>query len=219
MNLPRRGGCADLSRWILGVLLILSLFSCCVWASTGSTDAPIRPGMRINFAYIVEHMEQSSYWSLSILQSDFPNEVSIGWIRPQKDGPNLEGKRTYSNLKFSRIFHPIFSSGENNQSVESTAPWISRQIYQELSETHSAANFKEGGTNLAGQSLTTLKVLERIEFPVRLNGEPSFVKALKLNRGLIIWDNPGNPLVLKYEPLGIPLITGVVGWKVVDIRY
>ena len=45
------------------------------------------------------------------------------------------------------------------------------------------------------------------------------VHALKLNLGLVVWNNLNNPLVLEYEPLGIPLITGITGWRVKEINY
>ncbi|HEX2952656.1 MAG TPA: hypothetical protein VHR47_01570 [Bacillota bacterium] len=206
-----------MQRWLSWLLVILAIVNYPVLAE--GELAPIQPGMRINFAYINAHIEQKQCWSLSVLRGEFPGEVTINWIRPQKDEVNLSGKRIYSKLKESRLFRPVFINGEDQIIVESTAPWLSRVVYQELRQTGSANDFKEGGSSIIGHKIATLKVEERIELPVRVNGTQTFLKALKLNRGIWVWDNPLNPLVLKYDPFGFPLVTGIVGWRVTDIRY
>lgn len=199
--------------WLLMPLIAINS------ALAGSAPAPVRPGMRINFAYINARVEQKQFWSLSVIHGEFPGEITVGWVRPHPNQPSQSGKRIYTNLKEGRVFRPVFVDGENQAVIESTAPWLSQAVYQELRETGSASRFKEGGGNLMGKRVSLLKVEERVELPVRINGDQTFVKALKLNRGIWVWDNPLNPLVLKYEPFGFPLITGVVGWRVTELRY
>ncbi|HEY8464152.1 MAG TPA: hypothetical protein VIM29_09065, partial [Bacillota bacterium] len=66
---------------------------------------------------------------------------------------------------------------------------------------------------------TDLEVKEKVVYPVFINGKPEALHAYKLNKGLTIWNNLKNPLVLQYEPLGIPLFTSVTGWRLTTITY
>jgi hypothetical protein len=98
--------------------------------------------------------------------------------------------------------------------TDNTAPWVSREVLRELRTGRVAYNFKMGSVSLTGILAGDLNVEEEVLFPVDLNGRRVFLPAYKCARGqLTIWNNMQNPLVLEYRPIGVPLVTGVFGWK------
>ena len=81
-----------------------------------------------------------------------------------------------------------------------------------------AYNFKIKSVSVTGILAGDLKVEEEVLFPVDVNGRRVFLPAYKCAKGqLIIWNNMQNPLVLEYRPIGVPLITGVLGWRAESI--
>lgn len=188
-------------------------------AETVEDFHPVRSGMRITFKYIVEHIvKEDDPWSLTVVKSSFPESLTYTWTRPQAEGGSLTGTRILTDLKYSRSFNPWYKSDES-KATNDTAPWISQEVLKELREKGTASNFREGGTGAINWVATSLKVKERIVFPLLINGKPEAVHALKLNKGIIVWNNMNNPLVLEYEPLGVPLFTSITGWKVKEINY
>lgn len=208
-------------------LLILALFclvSLNVYPLFAAQDAfedylPIRSGMTLTFNYIVAHLEKSDRpWNIVVTKESFPKSLTFTWTRPQKKGEPLTGTRTLTDLKSSRNFNPWFRNNETKVTTD-TAPWVSVQILQELQEKNSADNFREGGSGAVNWAATDLEVKEKVVYPVFINGKPEALHAYKLNKGLTIWNNLKNPLVLQYEPLGIPLFTSVTGWRLTTITY
>lgn len=188
-------------------------------AETVEDFYPIRTGMRLTFMYVFGHIDQKEkLWSLTVVKNSFPESLTYTWTRPQKDAEESTGTRILTDLKYSRDFNPWYKKDES-KATDDTAPWISQEVLKELREKEIARNFREGGTGAINWAATSLKVKERIVFPLIINGKPEAVHALKLNKGLVVWNNLNNPLILEYEPLGIPLFTSITGWKVTEINY
>jgi hypothetical protein len=178
----------------------------------------IRDGMSFSFHYIFAHVaRKEQLWNLKVTKTAFPDSVTYTWSRPQKKG-QPHGTRILTNLKTSRDFNPWFKNDELT-STSDTAPWVSRQILKELRETGRANNFREGGSGAVNWKATGLKIKDKIIFPVYLNDKPTALHAFRVNKGLIIWNNLNNPLVLEYKPLGVPLLTSVTGWRLKAINY
>ncbi|HOP75811.1 MAG TPA: hypothetical protein PLC07_12300 [Bacillota bacterium] len=182
-------------------------------------NLPIKSGMKLKFIYIVAHMEQKDRtWTVEIVRNSFPNSVTYKWYRPQKGKGDMTGTRILTDLKLSRNFNPLFKRDENEATTD-TAPWISQQILHELRERSTAVNFREGGTGAINWAARSLDLKEKILFPVIINGKLESLRAFRLNKGMVVWNNMNNPLVLEYEPLSVPLFTSITGWKLVSIEY
>ncbi len=180
---------------------------------------PLNVNMQIKFHYIIEHVDKKdSTWQLTVVKNTYPESVTYTWTRPQKDRTDWKGTRILLDLKNSKNFNPWFTNNESKATTD-TAPWLSQLVFKELTEKGRSAEFREGGTGALNWARTALAVKEKLLFPVTINGKPEALKALKLNKGIVVWDNPNNPLILEYEPLGVPLVTSVTGWKVVEINY
>lgn len=180
---------------------------------------PIQPGMKLTFIYIVEHFEQKDkLWKINLVKDSYPESLTYTWSRPQKDNTELSGTRILTDLKFSRNFNPWFKNNET-KATSDTAPWISQQVLKELRTEGTASNFREGGTGAVNWAATALAVKEKIIFPVTINGKAEALHAFRLNKGIVVWNNLNNPLVLEYEPLGVPLFTSITGWKLTTINY
>jgi hypothetical protein len=180
---------------------------------------PFQSDMKLTFIPIVAHFEQPDHpWTISVTKGTYPDTVFYGWSRPQKDGVIWTGNRILTDLRFSRDFNPFFKRDEH-KSTKDTAPWLSLQIMKELREVGLADNFREGGTGAVNWAAVTLTVKEKVIFPVYINGKAEALHALRLSKGIVVWNNIHNPLVLEYEPLGVPLFTSITGWKVTKLNY
>jgi hypothetical protein len=180
---------------------------------------PTRVGMKLTFNFIVAHIEQKNKpWNLSVVKDSFPESLTYTWSRPTKKGQTESGTRILTDLKASRNFNPWFKNNESKATTD-TAPWISVQVLKELREGGVASNFREGGTGAVNWAATNLKLKEKVIFPVFINDKPQALHAFRVNKGMVIWNNQKNPLILEYEPLGIPLFTSVTGWKLTSINY
>ncbi|HBE78054.1 MAG TPA: hypothetical protein DDW65_09795 [Firmicutes bacterium] len=204
------------------VMLFLLLFQAfiTVFAADSTEDfQPINTGMKLNFVYIFEHMEQKDKtWQVQVVKNSFPESLTFTWLKKEKDGTETTGTRIIYNLANSRNFNPWFTKNETKDTVD-TAPWLSVQVLTELRDNANAGKFREGGTGAVNWAPTTLTVKDNIIFPVMINGKPEAIHALKLSKGIIVWNNLKNPIVLQYEPLGIPFFTSITGWKLVSIQY
>jgi hypothetical protein len=180
---------------------------------------PIRTGMKLTFNYIIAHVEQKKKtWNLSVVKESFPESLTYTWSRPAKSGQTQSGTRILTDLKASRDFNPWYKTNESKATTD-TAPWVSIQVLKELREGGAASNFREGGSGAINWAATDLRLKEKVIFPVFINGKPEALHAFRVNKGMVIWNNLKNPLVLEYEPLGIPLLTSVTGWKLTSINY
>lgn len=209
-------------KHLLYLILVLVGFISVIPAATAETVEdfyPVQPEMRITFKYIVEHMiKDENPWHLTVVKSSFPESLTYTWIRPQTEGMDLTGTRILTDLKYSRSFNPWFKTDES-KATNDTAPWISQEVLKELREKGTAPNFREGGTGALNWVAKSLEVKEQVVFPLIINGKPEAVHGLKLNKGLIVWNNMNNPLILEYKPLGVPLFTSITGWQVKEINY
>lgn len=210
-----------MKRYLVPIMLaFLSLVSIIpmTLAETVEDFYPIRTEMRLTFMYITEHVAQTGkLWHLTVVKNSFPESLTYTWIRPS-DEEELSGTRILTDLKYSRDFNPWYKKDES-KATNDTAPWISQEVLKELREKEAARNFQEGGAGAINWLATSLKVKEKVIFPVIINGKPEAVHALKLSKGLVVWNNLNNPLVLEYEPLGVPLFTSITGWRVTEINY
>jgi hypothetical protein len=205
--------------WFLSLASLLVTLSCIFAVFAAEDYQPIRPGMKLTFIYITAHMEQKDkIWKVTVEESSFPQSLTYTWQRTQKGDAELTGTRILSDLNFSRNFNPIFLKNES-KATSDTAPWISLEVLKELRDKAEAGNFREGGSGAVNWAATALKVKEKMIYPVLINGKPEALNALKLSKGLVVWNNLKNPLVLQYEPLGIPLFTSLTGWKLTEINY
>lgn len=205
---------------IISIALLAAITAVPMFAADSFEDyLPIESGMKLNFIYIVAHMEQKDKpWKITIAKNSFPESVTYTWNRPQKDKEDLKGTRILTDLNLSRNFNPFFKNNET-KATSDTAPWIALQILKELREKNSADNFREGGSGAINWAATNLTVKEKVIFPVMINGKAEALHAFRLNKGMVVWNNLKNPLVLEYEPLAVPLFTSVTGWKLVSIEY
>jgi hypothetical protein len=206
------------------IYLTLTLLICCTILPVLATQDPfeevltIRNGMSFTFHRIFAHVAQKEQlFNVKVTKTVFPDSVTLVWSRSHKK-KQPHGTRILMNLKTSRVFNPRFKNDELT-STSDTAPWVSRQILKELRETGMARNFRVGGSGAINWKATHLKIKDKVVFPVYLNGKPTALHAFRVNKGLIIWNNLNNPLVLEYKPLGIPLLTSVTGWRLKAIKY
>lgn len=208
------------------ITLALLLFACLLWtggiilAEENAEDfLPVAAGMTLNFIHVVEHMDQKdSSWVVKVVKNSFPESLTFTWVKKDKKGSEITGTRILTDIQYSRNFNPWFKK-EEGKATNDTAPWLSVQVLKDLQEGRKSEKFREGGAGAINWAPASLTVKEQILFPVLINGKAQALRALKLNKGLIVWNNLKNPLVLEYEPLGIPLFTGISGWKLVSIEY
>jgi len=210
-----------MKRYLWAILTLTVIFSIIpiTFAETGEDFHPVQTEMRLTFMYVLGRKieQEDKLWYLTIVKNSFPESLTYTWTRPQKEGDS-SGTRILTDLKYSRDFNPWFKNDES-KATDDTAPWISQEVLKELRNTGVAGNFREGGTGALNWATTSLKVKEKIIFPLLINGKPEAVHALKLNKGLVVWNNLNNPLILEYRPLGIPVFTGITGWKITEINY
>lgn len=203
---------------MLFLIILLPVGTSFSAANTSQDYLPIQSGMKLKFRYIIARMEQKDKtWEVNIVRNSFPQSLTYKWLRPEKEKKN-SGTRILTDLKLSRDFNPFFKSGES-KATSDTAPWLSVQILSELREKGEADNFREGGSGALNWAATSLKVSEQVIYPVTINGKAEALHALRLNKGLVVWNNIQNPLILEYKPLSVPLITSITGWKLVSINY
>lgn len=181
-------------------------------------EPKISAGMHVVFSRIVARSVTEYEWRVTVQKSDYPGAVEIAWVRPRSDGslPNAT-LRVLTGLDKGRTFGPVFGIGDPDE-TEWTAPWVSREVLRELRTGKKAYNFRTGGVSLSGLFSGDLVVEEEILYPVDINGNRMYLPAFVAGKGqFTIWNNLNNPLVLEYRPAGVPLITGVSGWKAESI--
>jgi hypothetical protein len=206
--------------FIITLVLLSALITFPVFSADNFEDfQPIHTDMTFNFVYIIEHMDQKDKtWQIKVVKNSFPESLTFTWVKKEKNGNEFTGTRILTDLTNSRNFNPWFVKNETKDTVDS-APWIAVQILSELRDFGKAEKFQEGGTGAINWAPATLTVKDKIIFPLLINGKPEAVHAFKLNKGMTVWNNLKNPLVLEYEPLGIPLFTSISGWKLISIEY
>ena len=218
-------------RPILRVLSLAAMFILCLAAlaapvvavATGEyevidAEPVIHGGMHVTFGRTAAGASTGGKWQVTVQSTDYPKWVEISWVWPRSDGTlPASTVRRITGLDRGRTFGPVF--GVNDPiDTDNTAPWVSREVLRELRTGKVAYNFKVGNVSLTGILAGDLKVDEEVLFPVELNGRRVFLPALKCAKGqLTIWNNMQHPLGLEYRPIGVPLFTGVFGWKAESI--
>jgi hypothetical protein len=211
-----------MKRGLVYLTLFLLIFSTTLplMASPGAFEdsLPLNGGMRLSFECSFGHLRQKVHlWNISVVKTAFPESLTYTWTRIEKKD-RTNGTRILTDLKASRNFNPRFKNNELI-STSDTVPWVSVQVLQELRENGAAPRFREGGSGAANWKATTLKNQEKVIYPVFLNGQPEALHAFRVSKNMVIWNNLQNPLVLEYEPLGIPFITNITGWKIKAIDF
>ncbi len=183
-----------------------------------TAEPAMHVGMHVVFERTLARASTGNKWHITVQSVNYPKWVEISWVWPKSDGTlPAPTTRRINGLERGRTFGPIFGLNDPPE-TDSTAPWVSREVLRELRTGKVAYNFKMGSVSLTGVLAGDLRVDEEVLFPVELNGKRVFLPAYKCGRGqLIIWNNMQNPLVLEYRPVGLPLITGVFGWKTESI--
>lgn len=206
--------------FLASLIILVSLVPATIAETTTEDFHPIRTEMRLTFMYVLGRQieQKDKLWRLTVVKNSFPESLTYTWTRPDDEGGETSGTRILTDLKYSRDFNPWFKDDES-KATNATAPWISQEVLKELRQNGEAPNFREGGTGAINWAATSLIVKEKVIFPLLINGKPEAVHGLKLNKGMIVWNNLNNPLILEYKPLGIPLVTGLTGWKVTEINY
>jgi len=179
-----------------------------------SAEPVMHAGMHVVFDRTAAGASTGGKWHVTVQSASYPKWVEISWVWPRSDGtlPTATIRRI-NGLERGRTFGPVFGVRDPID-TDNTAPWVSREVLRELRTGKVAYNFKMGSVSLTGVLAGDLKVDEEVLFPVDLNGRRVFLPAYKCAKGqLTIWNNMQNPLVLEYRPIGVPLITGVFGWK------
>ncbi|MEA4883187.1 MAG: hypothetical protein VB144_05955 [Clostridia bacterium] len=183
-----------------------------------TTELPMHSGMYMSFRRTIEHAVTDYTWQVTVHDAKYPDWADIGWVWSLADGSlGPAGTRRLKSLSRGRTFGPNFGQRDPKE-TDWTAPWVSKEVLHELRTGGVAYNFRVGNLSLTGVFAGDLRVEEEILFPVEVNGKRVYLPAYRCMRGqLTIWNNSQNPLVLEYQPIGIPLITGVFGWKVESI--
>jgi|GEM_PF-513337 hypothetical protein len=222
-------------RVLLALICLTSVCVLCVGPSEAQTVRPMEPipvslapgeyevvkteyrihaGMYVSFRRVIGKAVTDSKWQVTVQSSEYPKWVEIGWVWPRSDGtaptPTV---RKLTGLERGRTFGPLYG-GNDPEETDWTAPWLSREVLRELRTGRVAYNFKMGTFSLTGVLADDLRVEEEVLYPIDLNGRRVYLPAYKCAKGqIVVWNNIENPLVLEYKPFGIPLITGVFGWK------
>jgi len=183
-----------------------------------SAEPVMHAGMHLIFDRTAAGASTGSKWHVTVQSASYPKWAEISWVWPRSDGTLPAATiRRINGLERGRTFGPVFGVMDPID-TDNTAPWVSREVLRELRTGKVAYNFKMGNVSLTGILAGDLRVDEEVLFPVDLNGRRVFLPAYKCAKGqLIIWNNMQNPLVLEYRPIGVPLITGVFGWKAESI--
>lgn len=183
-----------------------------------SAEPVMHAGMHLIFDRTAAGASTGSKWHVTVQSASYPKWAEISWVWPRSDGTLPAATiRRINGLERGRTFGPVFGVMDPID-TDNTAPWVSREVLRELRTGKVAYNFKMGNVSLTGIMAGDLRVDEEVLFPVDLNGRRVFLPAYKCAKGqLIIWNNMQNPLVLEYRPIGVPLITGVFGWKAESI--
>ena len=183
-----------------------------------SAEPVMHAGMHLIFDRTAAGASTGSKWHVTVQSASYPKWAEISWVWPRSDGTLPAATiRRINGLEGGRTFGPVFGVMDPID-TDNTAPWVSREVLRELRTGKVAYNFKMGNVSLTGILAGDLRVDEEVLFPVDLNGRRVFLPAYKCAKGqLIIWNNMQNPLVLEYRPIGVPLITGVFGWKAESI--
>ena len=183
-----------------------------------SAEPVMHAGMHLIFDRTAAGASTGSKWHVTVQSASYPKWAEISWVWPRSDGTLPAATiRRINGLERGRTFGPVFGVMDPID-TDNTAPWVSREVLRELRTGKVAYNFKMGNVSLTGILAGDRRVDEEVLFPVDLNGRRVFLPAYKCAKGqLIIWNNMQNPLVLEYRPIGVPLITGVFGWKAESI--
>lgn len=188
-------------------------------SSPGSpvVNVGVQKGMKLRFRLMLMRLVMNHHWEMLIEEaSTFPGPITYSVQGTFADFPLPVMRRTLQSLDESRKFLPSILAVTETE----TAPWVSARVYQDLKSQGKVDNFVMGGFSQSGHTVTTLRAV----------AEPSIVFSMDERRvqlrtleavtpaGDRFWilDDPTNPLVVKFEPVGLPLpgSFGTVGYQI-----
>lgn len=177
---------------------------------------PLQAGVQMNFRYMLIDLALQSHWRAVVTEAGaFPDPVTFTSAGLPSGEPDLPVTRTLTRLVAGREFEPERVLAHEPR----TAPWLSATVFDELEHPGRSERFQVGGSHVNGQLETTLTVQERTHFVLTLNERRVRVPALRISAttGDQFWvlNDPENPLVLKYQPVGLALpgAFGTVGYQ------
>lgn len=184
-----------------------------------SQEITIVQNQKIKFLDTISGVDGTTYWTSTITKIATPSMIGFSWIHTMPEGDTDQGSHTITKFDTSRKFDPVLYDRENKV-TEATMPWISRTVFNELKNTGVSKNFEEGGASAMGNLVMIDLTVDEGEhtYQFTYKGKDVVVDVLSLNNGMMkVLDNPENPLVLQYSPIGIPIVTNVFGWKLKQI--
>ncbi len=181
----------------------------------------LKQGMKMRFRLMMVRLVLHHHWQLVIDDAAaFPGPVTYRFEGSLAQANLPVMKRTLHSLKDSRKFLPTALSMTETE----TAPWVSAQVYQELKAKGKVENFTMGGFSENGQQATTLTLVEESPLVFTMGVSRVQVKTLEAATpgGDRFWilDDPTNPLVVKFQPVGTPLpgAYGTIGYQIESIE-
>lgn len=175
-----------------------------VWSRT-ATVGPLRlpKGTRIRIRSMLVNLFLSDQGELVIGDAaPFPGRVTYTFSGSLGSERLPLVKRTLEHLGASRQFLPMLLSADEME----TAPWVSAQVYVDLKTMGKADRFLIGGVAADSQHETSLSFERTTNLVFTLSGKRVLVATLVAATpgGDRFWilDDPDNPLVLKFQPLG-----------------
>jgi len=194
-----------------------------VW-SRSVAIGPLRlpKGTRIRFRPMLVNLFLSDQWELVIGDAaPFPGLVSYTFQGSVGSQRLPLVNRTLLHLGESRKFLPTAITPDE---VE-TAPWVSAQVYQDLKSRGRSDRFVTGGLAANGPLETSLFAGQKTNLVFTMSGKRVQVTVLEASTatGDRFWilDDPENPLVLKFQPVGLPAAGafGTIGYQIESIAW
>lgn len=178
---------------------------------------PLERGLRMRFRTMLVNLFLTDVWSLFVESpGPVPNPITylISGTLGEIEIPLV--RREVTQLEAGRQFLPTLLTWEQ---VE-TAPWVSAQIYHELRREGKSTNFLVGGLSAYGHRKTDLRRTGFTSFALTFEDRrvqvPAMMAETLTGDKLWILDDPANPFVLKFLPVGLPIpqASGTIGYQI-----
>lgn len=177
---------------------------------------PLERGIRMRFRLMLIHLFLTDVWSM-LVEKAGPMPAPITYLVSGTFGAGEIPlvRREVASLEAGRQFLPTLLTWEQTE----TAPWISAGVYHELKTQGKSSNFLVGGFSISGHQKTDLIQTGLTTFTLTLEGRrvqvPAMMAETLTGDRLWILDDPANPLVLKFLPVGLPIpqASGTIGYQ------
>lgn len=180
------------------------------------SSLPLEQGIRMRFRLMLVDLFLTDVWSLLVeTPGPVPSPITYLVSGAFGDSEIPVVRRHLEGLEAGRQFLPTLLTWEH---VE-TAPWVSAQVYQELKEHGKSTGFLVGGFSISGHQRTDLVRTGFTTFALTFEGRrvqvPAMLAETLTGDKLWILDDPTNPFVLKFLPVGLPIpqASGTIGYQ------